>query len=118
MILFHNRQGDGELGTLPQVTLTLDLTLVEIHHFLHIGKTETEALHIVLVTRMHTVELIEDLLDILLLDALTGVTDTQQQTVMVVPRTDIDIQRFLRFRYFTALSIRLVMAFWKCTSST
>ena len=92
MVLFHDRQRDSKLGTLAQIALTLDFTLVEVNHLLDVGQTESEALHVVLVASMHTIELIEDFLDVLLLDALSGITDAEQQSVVFVPRADIDIE--------------------------
>ena len=46
---------------------------MEVDDLLHVGQTETEALHIVDITRVDTIELIKDLLDVLFLDAQTCV---------------------------------------------
>ena len=62
---------------------------------LDVGQTQTEALHIVDITRVDTIELIEDLLDVLFLDAQTRVADGEAEMVFVVPRADIDVERLL-----------------------
>ena len=60
---------------------------------LDVGQTQTEALHIVDITRVDTIELIEDLLHILLLNTQTGVTDREAQMILIIPGADIDIER-------------------------
>ena len=75
-------ENNSEGGTFTEFTLTLDLTLVEIDNLLHISQSETEALHVMYITCMHTIELIEDLLDVLLLDAQTRVADLETQMTL------------------------------------
>ena len=44
---------------------------------------------------MHSVELVEDLLHVLLLDAQTSITDAEAETLLLVPGTDIKIERLV-----------------------
>ena len=52
---------------------------------------------------MHTIELVEDLLDILFLDTLSCITDTETEVTMIVPCADIDIQRFFGLTVFDSI---------------
>ena len=95
--LLDDRKRNRKLGSLAQLTLALDVTLVEIDDLLDIGKTEAEALYIVDVASMYTIELLEDLLNILLLDTQTCVADAEAEAVLIVPSTDIKVERLVRF---------------------
>ena len=44
---------------------------------------------------MYTIELIEYLLQVLLLDALTRIADREVEFLFIIPGTDIDVERFL-----------------------
>ena len=66
---------------------------MQVDDALHVGQAQPEALHVVDVAGMHTVELFEYLLDVLLLDALTCVLDREAQAVLIVPGLDVDIER-------------------------
>ena len=68
---------------------------MQVDDLLNISQSEAEALDIVLVAGVYTVELVEYLAQVLLLDALTGIADTKVQLLVVVPCTDIDIQRLV-----------------------
>ena len=62
---------------------------------LDVGQSESEALHVVHITRMYAIELVEDLPHVLLLDAQTGVAYGESETVFLVPRADIDVECLL-----------------------
>ena len=70
---------------------------MEVDDLLHVSQTETEALHIVDIASMHSVELLEDLLHVLLLDALPRIADAEAETFLLVPGTDIEIERLVWF---------------------
>ena len=44
---------------------------------------------------MYTIELIEYLLQVLLLDALTRIADREVEFLLIIPGTDVDVERFL-----------------------
>ena len=68
---------------------------MEVDDLFDVGQSETEALDIVLVTGMYTVELIEDLAEVLFLDALTGVANGEVELVGIVPGMDVDVEGFV-----------------------
>ena len=74
-VLLQDRQRNGEGSALAQLALALDVAIVQVNNLLDVGQSESEALHIVHVTCMHTIELLENLLHVLLLDAQTCITD-------------------------------------------
>lgn len=66
-LILDHRQLDGEGGTLAVLAVHLDLAVVEIDNPLDISQSEAEALHVVDITGMYAVELLEDLLKVLFL---------------------------------------------------
>ena len=58
---------------------------MQVNHLLHVGKSQAEAFHIVAVSSMHAVELLEDFLLVFLLDTLSGVPDANADLVALVP---------------------------------
>ena len=68
---------------------------MEVDDLLHVGQTETEALHVVDIARMDTIELVEYLLHVFLLDAQTRVTDAEAETLLFIPSTDIEVERLV-----------------------
>ena len=91
LLLFQYRQTDGKLGALAQLALCLDFALVHVNDLLYIGQSQSETFDVVLVAGVDTVELVEDLLQVLLLDALSCVAYGEVQLVVVVPCMDVDI---------------------------
>ena len=70
---------------------------MEGNDLLDISQTKAEALDIMNVTSMDAVEFVEDLLDVLFLDAQSRITNTETEAVLLVPCTDIDIERLFWF---------------------
>ena len=68
---------------------------MQVDNLLDIGKSQTEALDIVHVAGMHAVELLKHLLQIFLLDADAGISHGEAEMGIVVPCTQIDIERLL-----------------------
>ena len=64
---------------------------------LDVGEAEAEAFHVVDVAGMHTVELVEDLLHVLFLDAKTGIADGETEAALLVPGLDIEVERLFGF---------------------
>ena len=77
LVFLDNGQADGELGAFTELALGLDFTLVQIDDLLDISQSETEALDVVLVAGVDTVELVEYLAQVLLLDALTSIANAK-----------------------------------------
>ena len=94
-VFFQDGQRNRKLGTLTVFTLTLDVALMQVYHLLHVSQAKSEALHVMLVTSMHTIELIEYLLHVLFLDALPRIANAQVQLLAIVPRVDIDVEWFV-----------------------
>ena len=69
----------GELCSLAEFAAGLDGAVVQLHHLLHVGQAESEALDVVLVAGMHAIELVEDALQVVLLyaDAVVGDADAE-----------------------------------------
>ena len=68
---------------------------MHVNDLLYIGQSQSETFDVVLVAGVDTVELVEDLLQVLLLDALSGVAYREVQLVVVVPCVDVDIDRLV-----------------------
>ena len=92
---FQYWQRNGEGSALSKFALALDVALVEVDDLLDVSQSETKALDVVDITSMHSVELVEDLLHVLLLDAQTCITDAEAETLLLVPGTDIKIERLI-----------------------
>ena len=73
---------------------------MEVDDLLDIGQAETKALHVVDITGVDSIELVEDFLHVLLLDTQTGVTDAEEETFFLVPGTDIEVERLIGFTVF------------------
>ena len=73
---------------------------MEVDDLLDVGQTESEAFDIVHVTRMNTVELVEDLLHILLLNAQACIADAETEMVLLVPSADIEVERLIGLAVF------------------
>ena len=73
---------------------------MEVDDLLHVGQTEAEAFHVVDIARVDSVELIENLLHVLLLDAQTRVADAEAETLLLIPSTDIEVERLVRLAIF------------------
>ena len=71
-----------------------------LNDFLHIGQPQTKTFHIVAVSGMNPVELIEYLLQILLLDANTIVLNGNIKLVRFVPGLDMQPQFAFRLLVF------------------
>ena len=53
----------------------MDYSALQVHDFLDVGQAQAESLHVVLVARVHPVELLEDALQVVLLDAYAVLED-------------------------------------------
>ena len=60
------------------------------------------------VAGMYTVELIENLFQILTLDTLTGVTNGETQVVVGIPRFQVYVKRFFLFTVFHSIIQQIV----------
>ena len=81
---------------------------MEFNDFLHVGKTETKALHIVLVASRHTVILVEYLTQVFLLDADTIVTHGEVEFIFVIPRPEPDVYRLVRLAILHGIIYQIV----------
>ena len=88
---FQNGKGYRKCGALTDFAFALDITLVEVDDLLNISEPQAETLHIVHITSMHSVELVEDFLHVLLLDAKTRITDTKTETLLLIPSLDEEV---------------------------
>ena len=68
---------------------------MEVDDFLDVGQAEAEALDIVYVAGMHPVELFEDFLHVLALDALSRVGYREAQLVTLIPGAQVDVDRLV-----------------------
>ena len=101
LIFFQHGQGDGKLGALPYFTLNLNVTLMQVDDLLNVSQSKSEALDVVLVACVDTVELIKDLLDVFFLDAHAGIADGQAEVfVLVVPGAQVNVERLIGFAVF------------------
>ena len=73
--IMNHRQLDSKGCSLSILAIHLDLTIMKIYYLLYISQTQTEALHIVDITCMNTVELIKNLLQILFLHTQARICD-------------------------------------------
>lgn len=65
---------------------------MQVDNFFHVGQAQAEALDVVYIASVNTIELIEYLLGVLALDAHTVVFDRETQAVALVPRADVDVE--------------------------
>ena len=73
---------------------------MQIHDFLHIGQSETESLHIMHITSMNTIELIEDFLQILLLHTQSGISYREIKMFFIIPGFHRNVEWLIRFAIF------------------
>ena len=92
----NHRQLDGEGCSLAILAVHLDLSIMKVYNLLYISQPQAEALHIMDIACMNTVELIKDFLQILFLHTQTSVCDGEIQMLVIVLRLHRNIKRLTR----------------------
>ena len=103
LIILDDRQLDGEGRTLAELAVHLYLTVVQVDDLLDVSQSETEALHVVHITRMHPIEFLEDLLQVFLLHAQAVVAHREVEPLVVVPRLQRHIERLVGLMVFDCI---------------
>ena len=88
-------QLNGKRGTFAQFTLYLNVAIVQVYYLLYVGQTQSEAFYIMDIAGVDTVEFLENLLQVVLLDTDTGVADREVEVVVVIPCLEVDVQRLV-----------------------
>ena len=70
------------------------------NNFLHISQSQSKPLHIVQITRMHTIELFKYLFQVFLLDTNTVILYRNHQFTRFIPRFHLQFQILFRFFIF------------------
>ena len=104
----YNRQLNGKLRTLSIFAVNLDFATVQFHDLLHVGQSQAETFGIVTVAGMYAVELVENLLQIVFLDAQARIANREEQMVFSVPPLQIDVERLLRLAVFHSVVQQVV----------
>ena len=73
---------------------------MEVDDLLDVRQPKSKPLDVVYITSMNAVEFIKDLLDILFLDALTGIANGKVEVLVIIPCLDIDVKRFFWLTVF------------------
>ena len=73
---------------------------MQVYHLLYVGKSESEALYVVAVASVYSVELFEDFLLVLLLYAHARIADGEIHLAFLVPCAQVYVQRLVRFAVF------------------
>ena len=89
-------QFNGKGGTFAQFTLYLNVAIVQVYYLLYVGQTQSEAFYIMDIAGVDTVELLENLLQVVLLDTDTGIADREVEVGVVIPRLEVNVQRLVR----------------------
>ena len=86
---------DGEGRPLSKLTLHLDFSVMQVHNLLDVRQAKAEALHIMHIAGMYSIELFEDFLQVLLLHTHSRIGDGEVEMLVIIPGLHRDVERLI-----------------------
>ena len=86
-------QFDNKLSALADLTLSMDSAFVKVPHFLDVSKSESKSFYIMAVACMYSIEFLEYLFQIFMLDTYAIVFDGKKDVFVIIPSGNIEINK-------------------------